>query len=362
MVRKFRKFLSGLLVVGLLLPNVMVGSVEAATKPDASSATVAAQSASVAAQSASVAAQSASVAAPSTTLADSSNDAQEPAYVPGEAIVCFKTGDVPASKPEKQVKQEMEASLEKESSIDDAEALIAIEDADTVVDAIETTCAEEVAGAAIDSVKAGDAAEPDANSTTDASADTTDDPAMITLIHSDTLTTDELLAELRARDDVLYAEPNYVASATESGDYTEYQWGNQGGYGIGEDGWDTYIEDTPTPQVDTSQQVLAIIDSGVDYTHEDLKDVMWTDGLNYPTLKAMGGGRYGYNSAYKSYGGDIYDTAPASWWQHGTRPAPAALPAAPASWLSRWPTRKATTRRTPSFVVSSTCWKQRRPA
>ena len=108
-MRKFRKFLSGLLVVGLLLPNVMVGSVEAATKPDASSATVAAQSASVA--------------APSTTVADASNDAQEPAYVPGEAIVCFKTGDVPASKPEKQVKQEMEASLEKESSIDDAEAL-----------------------------------------------------------------------------------------------------------------------------------------------------------------------------------------------------------------------------------------------
>ena len=329
MMRKFRKCLSGLLVVGLLLPNVMVGSVEAATKPDASSATVAAQSVSVA--------------APSTTVADASNDAQEPAYVPGEAIVCFKTGDVPASKPEKQVKQEMEASLEKESSIDDAEALIAIEDADTVVDAIETTGAEEVAGEAIDSVKAGDAAEAgddsnaaeagddsnaaeagdDSNAaepgTDGTAANNAADPAMITLIHSDTLTTDELLAELRARDDVLYAEPNYVASATESGDYTEYQWGNQGGYGIGEDGWDTYIEDTPTPQVDTSQQVLAIIDSGVDYTHEDLKDVMWTDGLNYPTLKAMGGGKYGYNSAYKSYGGDIYDTKdPMDQFGHGT--------------------------------------------
>ena len=342
-MRKFRKFLSGLLVVGLLLPNVMVGSVEAATKPDASSATVAAQSASVAAPSTTLAAQSASVAAPSTTLADASNDAQEPAYVPGEAIVCFKTGDVPASKPEKQVKQEMEASLEKERSIDDAEALIAIEDADTVVEAVEATGAEEVAGEAIDSVKAGDAAEAgddsnaaeagddsnaaeagdDSNAaepgTDGTAANNAADPAMIILVHSDTLTTDELLAELRARDDVLYAEPNYVASATESGDYTEYQWGNQGGYGIGEDGWDTYIEDTPTPQVDTSQQVLAIIDSGVDYTHEDLKDVMWTDGLNYPTLKAMGGGRYGYNSAYKSYGGDIYDTKdPMDQFGHGT--------------------------------------------
>ena len=262
--------------------------------------------------------------------------------MPGEAIVCFRTDDADASKPEKQVKQEMEASLEKDAVIDDAEALIAIEDADTVVEAVEeaedsadSATNPSAAGAAITGAtnpgatpsatpaatpSATPAAAPDTAEATAPNTTATSDPgALITLIHSDTLTTDELLAELRARDDVLYAEPNYVMEAATTYDYSDYQWGTTSTYSIGEDGWNTYSGSTPTPSVDTSKQVIAIIDSGVDYNHEDLKDAMWTDGLKYPSLVAMGGGTYGYNSAYKSYGGDTYDTKdPLDQFGHGT--------------------------------------------
>ena len=39
--------------------------------------------------------------------------------------------------------------------------------------------------------------------------------------------------------------------------------------------------------------VAAILDSGVDVNHPDLKEVMWKDGLKYPSLRALGGGPAG---------------------------------------------------------------------
>ena len=41
--------------------------------------------------------------------------------------------------------------------------------------------------------------------------------------------------------------------------------------------------------------VVAVLDSGVDYNHPDLKNIMWDDGLKYPELSAMGGGTYCFN-------------------------------------------------------------------
>ena len=42
--------------------------------------------------------------------------------------------------------------------------------------------------------------------------------------------------------------------------------------------------------------MVVVLDSGVDYNNEDIKEAMWDDGLNYPELTALGGGRYGYNA------------------------------------------------------------------
>ena len=222
-------------------------------------------------------------------------------YVEGEAIVCFKTGDISAVKPEEQVRQDVETALEQETCVDEAEALMSVEDVSNVADAVADGTEEAVS----DDVKSGYEEEEML-------------PGMITLVRSDRLTTEELLAELRAREDVLYAEPNYMITP-QSSDYTALQWGEDTTYGMGVKGWNTYDGTTPTPLVDTSDQVVAIIDTGVDYTHEDLKDVMWNRGLEYPSLVAMGGGTYGINTAYSDVGGGVLDTTdPKDEHGHGT--------------------------------------------
>lgn len=45
-----------------------------------------------------------------------------------------------------------------------------------------------------------------------------------------------------------------------------------------------------------AESVIAVVGSGVDYTHADLKDVMWTDDEEVSSLKALGGGTNGYNA------------------------------------------------------------------
>ncbi len=222
-------------------------------------------------------------------------------YVEGEAIVCYKA-DTETSASEEKVKQEAEDTLEDESPVDEAEALLVVDDASAAVELRE----EEENPDAADDEETEEEEEKEAL------------PGVITLVQSDHLSTEELIAELEARDDVIYAEPNYIFSA-QSEDLTDKQWGEDTTYGIGADGWNTYSGDTPTPPVDTSEQVVAIMDTGVDYTHEDLKSVMWNKGLDYPELVAMGGGTYGYNSAWVNAQRDRYDTAdPMDDAGHGT--------------------------------------------
>ncbi|MEG2896723.1 MAG: hypothetical protein RR841_00430 [Eubacterium sp.] len=130
--------------------------------------------------------------------------------------------------------------------------------------------------------------------------------------------TASLIAELQSNPNVKYAEPNYimvpyVAEDTEPNDpYYKYQWAfknqmNLGGVGNPtvdanvSDAWEkvgTTITDTP---------VVAVIDSGVDYNHPDLKNIMWSEGDNIPELKALGGGTHGYNSNTNEVSSDPMD-------------------------------------------------------
>ncbi len=65
--------------------------------------------------------------------------------------------------------------------------------------------------------------------------------------------------------------------------------------------------------------VVVVMDSGVDYEHEDLKDVMWDEGLLYPELKKLGGGRYGYNAMKNDSKGNAYlSYDPMDDFDHGT--------------------------------------------
>lgn len=112
----------------------------------------------------------------------------------------------------------------------------------------------------------------------------------VMLVRSKKLSTEQLIKKMRARDDVRYAEPNYRIHALATNDpYFTSQWSMQGG----EAG---YISET-APNVAAawkettgSERIVAVVDSGVDYTNPDLKENMWVN-THYPLLK----GEFGYD-------------------------------------------------------------------
>lgn len=143
----------------------------------------------------------------------------------------------------------------------------------------------------------------------------------LALVQSDTQSTAELITALEALPQVEFAEPNYIYTTSENStggvkDLTGYQWGYQtktgeASYDLSIPSWNT------TPVVDTSDTVVAVLDSGIDYLHEDLKDVMWTAT---PELRAkIGGGEYGYTAPTENSKGEAYDsTDPMDDDSHGT--------------------------------------------
>ncbi len=146
-----------------------------------------------------------------------------------------------------------------------------------------------------------------------------DDKTVLKLISSDTLSTEELIELYSGKPGVLFAEPNYIIKAEtyagkeepdretpilgKSGyapDMTplQYAYGSGPG-GIEVPGWGK----TGEKNVD-EDTVIAIIDTGVDYEHEELKPVMWDKGEDYPELTALGGGKYGIFTAAESNTGE----------------------------------------------------------
>ena len=130
--------------------------------------------------------------------------------------------------------------------------------------------------------------------------------------------TERLMADLENNPNVVFAEPNYYIEpygvsepAENSNPGYRYQWGlkNQ-----------MYPENAPAVSADVNAAeawssaaldnapVVAVLDSGVDYSHPDLKDIMWSDGERYPELTAMGGGKYGYNVLATESSSDPMDT------------------------------------------------------
>ena len=150
---------------------------------------------------------------------------------------------------------------------------------------------------------------------------------VIGLVRADGLSTEALIDTLSQNDRVLCAEPNYVFSVAEAAtpssdittykDLTAYQWAynNLGTMG-GLSGMDMAIEDwNKTPETSAGDIVVAVLDTGIDYTHPDLAPVMWTR----PAGMRLDGGTYGYNSAGTTLSGDPYDAAdPMDDMSHGT--------------------------------------------
>ncbi len=158
----------------------------------------------------------------------------------------------------------------------------------------------------------------------------------ICLVKSDVLDTDELIKKLENEEGVISAEPNYIirhpdvienespALADPAGDdtvdpdFTGDQYMADEYAGINVPDWNDPSNKNAVP--DSGKEiVVAVVDTGIMYDHPDLKNVMWDKGEDYPELKKLGGGKYGYNAAAANgYDKDHLVSDPDDAGGHGT--------------------------------------------
>lgn len=111
----------------------------------------------------------------------------------------------------------------------------------------------------------------------------------ISLVTSDEYTTEDLIKKLE--DEGIYAEPNYImhTTAITNDSYISHQWAiENNGQNSGKEGADI----NPISTTSTEEKVIAVVDTGVDYTHSDLKNVMWKNPYKDSTDLP---GEYGYD-------------------------------------------------------------------
>lgn len=113
----------------------------------------------------------------------------------------------------------------------------------------------------------------------------------ISEVSSDSYTTEELMDELEDENNVLSVEPNYYRYKMDINDtYYNQQWylNGDGAYQGTSDGIQYDTLNQPSGQEDT---VVAVVDTGIDYTHEDLAAHMWVNPYSSSSLA----GTYGYD-------------------------------------------------------------------
>lgn len=143
------------------------------------------------------------------------------------------------------------------------------------------------------------------SSTKEQAAFLSDKKLYVSLVSSDTYSTQELIEKLSKQAYVVSAEPNcyrHKMSLTEDS-FSGQQWylDGSGDYTTESQG----IRYTKNTAASAKKPVVAIVDTGVDYTHEDLKGNMWKN--TYSSLE----GTYGYD-----FGED--DSDPMDEDGHGT--------------------------------------------
>lgn len=113
----------------------------------------------------------------------------------------------------------------------------------------------------------------------------------ISEVSSDSYTTEELMDELEDENNVLSVEPNYYRYKMDTNDtYYNQQWylNGDGAYQGTSDGIHYDTLNQPSGQEAT---VVAVVDTGIDYTHEDLAAHMWVNPYSSSSLA----GTYGYD-------------------------------------------------------------------
>lgn len=96
----------------------------------------------------------------------------------------------------------------------------------------------------------------------------------VALIETDSRSDLEETIQILSREDgVAYVQPNYkyYLNAVTADTYSDYQWAYTGNYNIGiQEAW-------AKGSGDNAPVTVAVMDSGIDYKHVDLKDSMWVN-------------------------------------------------------------------------------------
>ena len=120
------------------------------------------------------------------------------------------------------------------------------------------------------------------------------DSVKLAVVKSDKLSTVQLIDRLEGRSGIDYVVPNFKSkiSSITSDTYSAFQWAlENNGQNNGTAGCDIHPQTLWDKTKDSdSESLVAVIDTGIDFEHEDLQDLIWTNPYGSKLI-----GEHGYD-------------------------------------------------------------------